>query len=39
MRYPPFPKATATAEELLADLAETDALLGLARQAVKETLG
>lgn len=39
LRYPPFPEATATAEELLADLAGVESMVRLARQAVRETLG
>ena len=39
VRYPPFPEVLATAEELDTDLAEVEALIKLARQVVKETLG
>ena len=39
MRYPPFPKATASTEEMLVDLAEVEGLVKLARQVVRETLG
>jgi HEPN domain-containing protein len=39
VRYPPFPEAPATSSEMLADLAEVEALIKLARQVVKETLG